>query len=500
MFGTDGEVRADPRTIATRALPTLLALGGISAIGGVLLDQLVFTFAIAGVLAAIDATQWWHRWYEVTDQELRVRWGIVGRNNRVVPFGRIQQVDHDQQLVHQVLGLAVLRVETAADAGQTSVTIDAIPLREAERLRTLLLERRAATQHRPTAEASADGVTLATDAAAAAGWSPAPQLDGPGADAPVTVLERSDPQLALAGCTGSGLLAAAVVLIWPLNLLLETGAVPEETVSDVATQASTSATDPLVAIPLLLATALVMTLGAAILSVVQWHGFQLAASDDDLLVRHGLFTVRRLTIPRQRIQQVTVLDNPLRRRLGWCTLRLHSAATGAQGGAGNVLQIPLLRRDELAPLIERLMGDDRWVPQAVAPRPAAARRRAIIRRCAAMALVAVPVAIALRPIGLVALALVGLGVPWGLEAHRRAGVAAREGTATISKGVVVHRDEVVALERLQSTRTSSSPLQRRAHLATLHLDVAGAKRAPTLHDLGDVHAAHLRRTLDPAHA
>lgn len=488
VFGTAGEERTDPRTIAGHALPLLLGLGGYNLIGGLDLGALVFTVVLAGIFAAVDAVQWSHRWYEVGPTELRVRSGILSRDQRVIPYGRIQQVDHRQKLVYQMLGLAVVHIDTAAEAGQTSIVVDALPVAEAERLRSTILERRqSARSPAPTFAPGAD-------------HPPVPAT----ASAPSTLLSIPDGRLALAGATGTGLAAALLVLLWPIAFLLDAGLVSEEQVTIAAEEASRTTVSPGLVLAGALALLLVVPIAAGVLSIVQWHGYQLAASDEDLLVRHGLFDVRRLTIPRRRVQQVTLLDNPLRRRLGLVAIRLHSAASGGDGrgvaGGGNVLQIPLVDRDAAGRLLTELMGDERWQPQPVSPRPEAARRRAILRRCAVLVAAASPIVLLAWPFGLVALAVGLLGVPWGEAAHRRAGFATTDSTATLAAGVLLHREDVVALERLQSSHTTSSPFQRRVGLATLHLDVAGAKRAPSLYDMGADDADRRRRTLDPVHA
>jgi putative membrane protein len=85
-------------------------------------------------------------------------------------------------------------------------------------------------------------------------------------------------------------------------------------------------------------------------------------------------------------------------------------------------------------------------------------------------------------------------VLWGRAAHRRAGHAATSFLSALGAGVLVHRLYLVPHGRLQSTRASSSPLQRRSRLATLHLDVAG-RGAPHLLDVDGPTAHALARRL-----
>jgi putative membrane protein len=494
VFATAGEERADARTILARVLPFTTVFGGFNLLGGADLAGLAFVGSIAALLALIEWAQWANRWYEVTDSELRMRWGILSRDQRVVPFSRIQQVEHNQKLVHQVLGLAVVKIETAAEAGTTSVLVDALPVGEAERLRAHLLQRRREVRTATTPGAAAVGPWALEGAAPLAPPGPdepaAPHPD----DEPVEVVALSDWQLALAGATGSSLLLGLVWLFWPVNFFFENAELlPSWMVNRVSTEAEQVVADRVAIAVVGFGALLLLPIVAGLVNVVRWHGYRLAASGDDLLVRHGLFEVRRLTIPRRRIQHVTIADNPIRRRLGYVAISLQSAAGGNAGN--NVLQVPLVRRDDATALLATLMRDDRWQPGQVVPRPPAALRRAIVRRTVVLLVLTLPLAVLAQPYGVLALALVPVGVPWGRAAHRRAGFAATDSTATIAKGVLLFTQELVALERLQSARTSSSPLQRRVDLATLHLDVAGSRFAPHLGDVAAVEAAHLRREL-----
>jgi putative membrane protein len=228
-----------------------------------------------------------------------------------------------------------------------------------------------------------------------------------------------------------------------------------------------------------------LVLGRLYSTVVGQHGFTIGVQGDDLHLRYGLFEVRQLTVPRRRVQQITVVDNPLRRLLGAVSITLHSAAGlgGGQGGATR-FEVPLLPSDRVGTFLGELMGDPQlWRSSPLTPRPTAAHRRAVVRRAALLLAALAPVAIAFFPWGLAALAVAALGVPWGRVAHRRAGHAATSGLVVLGRGVLHHRLELVPLGRVQSCRTVANPLQRVSRLATLHVDVAGDPHAPRLYDL-----------------
>ncbi|MDZ7731845.1 MAG: PH domain-containing protein [Acidimicrobiia bacterium] len=143
-------------------------------------------------------------------------------------------------------------------------------------------------------------------------------------------------------------------------------------------------------------------------NLVERYGFTVVLRGDDLHLRFGLFEVRKLTVPRRRVQHVTVVDNPIRHALGLASLELRTAS--ATGGGSEGFEIPLVRRADVDDLVTEMMGDDAWREPEIASRPPRARGRGIRRRCLAIALLVAPPAVLLFPAGLVVLALAALGV------------------------------------------------------------------------------------------
>ncbi|GMA87725.1 hypothetical protein GCM10025868_29750 [Angustibacter aerolatus] len=73
-----------------------------------------------------------------------------------------------------------------------------------------------------------------------------------------------------------------------------------------------------------------------------------AERDDDLLVRKGILFRSIVVVPYGRMQFVDVEAGPLARRLGYATVRLHTASPGTDAS------IPGLSPDEAARLRDRL--------------------------------------------------------------------------------------------------------------------------------------------------
>jgi putative membrane protein len=95
----------------------------------------------------------------------------------------------------------------------------------------------------------------------------------------------------------------------------------------------------------------------------------------------------------------------------------------------------------------------------------------------ALGVLAVPVAFVV-----VAVPVLALAVTLGLAAYRHLGHATREGFLYARVGVAIRVTTAVPVAKAQSGSVRSSPFQRRAGLATLHVDIAGGGPVPRVYD------------------
>ena len=409
----------------------------------------------AAVLLAWTALEWLRRSYALEGGALRLEEGVLARRRRVVPFDRIQQVDLVRKPLHRLLGVATLRVETAGGGGGAEVDLDVIALPEAQALRDRLLRAKEAAG--PAAEAA-----------------PAAQRGR----AERVVVRLPIGQVMLAGITGTRA-AAVLAVLGPLSQLLDW--VPATLRDRFDPEAVAPGTAAGVAGLVVVGAAVWLGLAAAS-SVVTDAGFTLARVGGDLVVRRGLLERREAVLPLARVQVVRVDESLLRHLLGLASVRIQSA--GRMGGSDQTasrLAVPVLPRTEVDRVLGELLPGAAPVPLLQAP-PPAARRRAVLRRAIPVALLAVAAAVAMRPAGALALAAVPLAVWAGLAAYRGLGQASAGGFVYARRGVLVRTLVVVPVAKAQSGRVESTVFQRRAGLATLHVDVAGGGPAPRVLD------------------
>ena len=134
-------LRARRIQVAALAVP-IAAIGGL--IGGAAGTPLIGLIVALVLLAAGLAGEWFvarrvAAWgYAERDDDLMVRRGVMIRRQSVVPYGRMQFIDVTAGPVERSLGLATVRMHTAAAA--SDARIPGLERAEASRLRDQLAQ------------------------------------------------------------------------------------------------------------------------------------------------------------------------------------------------------------------------------------------------------------------------------------------------------------------------------------------------------------------------
>jgi putative membrane protein len=490
------------------------------------------------VLLAWSTIEWLRRTYSLEGGALRLEEGVLARKLRAVPFDRIQQVDLVRKPLHRLLGVATLRVETAGGGSAAEVDLDVVTLAEAQSLRTSLLRAKARSAAARSGQGvapagqvdgariagvGADGGWVAGDAAGpGAGGAGAAGAGGAGAvaagaevagaeiaaaevaEAPAerVLLRLPLREVMLAGITGSRA-AAALVVLGPLSQAADWFPGLDDWVFQRFDPEAVTPTTPAAFLAVAVLAAVVWLGLAAASSIVTDYGFTLARVENDLVVRRGLLERREAHLPMARLQVVRIEESLLRRALGLASIRIQSAGrTGAADQSAGRLAIPILQRMQVNRVLNELVAGAAPVPRLLAPPPAARRRsvtRSVIGASLLVATVALPLwvltsvgVLAVPPaLALAALPVLGAAVAVGLAAYRALGHATGEGFLYARAGVAIRVLTVVPVAKAQSGSVRSSPFQRRAGLATLHIDIAGGGPTPQVHDESEPRAEDL---------
>jgi putative membrane protein len=426
------------------------------------------------VLVPIVAGALWQQWtyrYGFAPDGLVIHEGLFFRNVRTIDYARIENVDTERGLLHRLLDVADVRVETST-GGSAEARIRVLGLAAVDDMRSRIFERRA-EQAATSSDAAAEAAT------------PAP------AEAEETLLVLGAGELVRFGVIDN----RALILVGAALGVLGQGRFFED-MRDWAGPLlgwlpwrEFAGLSLLLQIVLAIVTAVVLIAATRVLSIVlaftMLYDFRLTRTGSDLHTRYGLLTRISRTLRRPRIQAVHQTATVLHRFFERASLRVDLAgghAAGTQGGqetgpgVGSELWLaPLCSAADAERLVRvalpraRMSGIE-W--QGLAPR---ARWR-IFRVRSSFWLVVAPLPAAWLA-GWWAAVIVPAALPliW-LHAHlyvKHTGWALDEGFFLLKRGWWTRKLAVVRRDRIQSVRLSDSPFDRRYRMTQLSVDNAG---------------------------
>jgi putative membrane protein len=398
---------------------------------------------------------------------LVIRDGLFFRNIRQIEYERIENVDTERGVLHRMLNVAEVRVETST-GGKPEGLIRVLSLQAVEELRERVFER-----SRPAR--------------------PEPQRTSAQKEQPGEVLLRlSSAELMRFGFVdnrGMLVVAAGVGLFSQTGVMGVAGEYLRENVFNVDVGA-VGVSLAIIAVGALLTMFLLVRLLSLLWALVTLHDFTVTRHATDLRVRYGLLTRVALTLRLPRIQAAHQTESVMHRFFGRVSLAVDLAGDGAHQADEN--GTPQMRMRWLAPIctarrsaelirvaLPMLLNDTepRWESLAPGAKQRVFRKVLLI----ATLLCALPAAYLL---GWTAPLLWLLIVPFAwLHATKYVhytGWALTREALLFRRGWLTRRLSVVPRNRVQSVQFGASPFDRRKRMATVVIDTAGASNLGSL--------------------
>ncbi|HEX5108338.1 MAG TPA: PH domain-containing protein [Vicinamibacterales bacterium] len=453
------------------ALPGLLVLvaGRRSETGA---DVWMMLLLIPAVLLAITRYLTFRIRYE--PHELIIRSGLVFRNERHIPYARIQNLEAIRHVVHRLLGVVEVRVENAAGK-DPEATISVLPEAAFGEMRRRVFEGRA------------DAPPVQSEASAADAARPHP------GEAEVPLLRLRLRDLLLCGFIenrGFVLIGAVYGFLWQLGPIARfwsgllqvesTGSgLVRDTLRSIARGDSQSAGKAAVVAAGVLGLLVLVRIVSMCWAAMRLYDFRLTRVGEDLRLEFGLFTRVTTTTPRQRIQTLTIRETPLHRLFHRVSVRVETA-----GGSPAVDRSQGIERDWIAPVIR---SDDLPVfLRSVVPEldlqtipwqqvHARAFSRAV-KPHVVIAIVATTVFMSF--LGWRAIALLPFALVWAVLAARRGvkslGWSVTDDVVAFRRGWLWRVITAARTSKIQAVALRESPFDRRTAMARLRVDTAGA--------------------------
>jgi putative membrane protein len=467
---------SDPgRTQRLHPLSLLFSIG--SAARGLLLPGIAVLFFSGGsnyefwlmiffIPAAISAVVKYVAYsYRLGDDEMMVREGVLTRNERHIPYARIQNVNLVQNPFHRMFGVAEVHLETASGSKPEAI-IRVLSLSSIDTIRDLVFRER-------DAGTPGDAVKIEEGEA-------------------TRLLELPASELILLGLIsnrGMAVIAAIMGLLWQFDLWgLDWGRVADEAPrlkEKIGLSAAPSAvTSILFGLALLVVGVILMKALSVIWSLFRFHGFTLSRRGRDLRARYGLFTRYTATIPTHRIQLLSSRTTPLHRLFH----RSGILAETAGGGTGNDAEeqrethrlwlAPILDASKVETFQKELLPEADLEQAEWTQLPRRAIRRVRNRGFILTVLATIGSVVALGGWGFaIGAVCAGWSVLHARQWWKHAAWAVTPHAVAYKSGWWTRRTSVVRFAKIQTVSVSSTPFDRRLGMARLQVDTAGAGKA-----------------------
>ncbi|WP_433199887.1 PH domain-containing protein [Nocardia sp. CA-107356] len=283
-----------PITEVVKFIPVLIG----SVILGTNTGNHLWGLIALALIVGFALTRWFTTTYRVGPTHVELRTGLIQRKKLSVPRSRIRSVDIEADLLHRVLGLAVLAIGTGQHAdSREKFKLDALDADVVPRLRAVLLAHTSAGES-PAEQQIVDPLRkgrpeyASHDAREIGHW------------------QGSWVRYAPLSLTGFAIIAPIVGIAFQYGI----GQVLFSSDAVHSLEDGSAALIAIVIALLIVAIVVIVSLAACARYLATYFGLRVLDDDRTLHLRHGLFTTRQITLDLARFRGATV-NEPLLLRL-----------------------------------------------------------------------------------------------------------------------------------------------------------------------------------------
>lgn len=450
-----------------------------------------FWFIISGVFfipaVLVSVFRYLTLRYKIEDEHLIVSSGLLFQKTRTVPVSRIQNIDLVQNIIHRAFGVAEVKIETASGTEPEAV-LRVLSMAQMEKLRAAIFGSSHDQSSMPSLAIPVEAGEYSTnmDGESLAQVDPLPSpfvVSDHRVAARQTVLSISVQQLVKAGLASNrGLIMVGVLVGGYLQFADGGYRTGISTLYKWLPQFDSYLYAGLIA----LATIVIATLALRLLGtgwyLLRFFNYQLERRGDDLRISCGLFTKVSATVPRKRIQFISIHRSLMMRWMGLASIRIETA--GGSGDKQNATEsvskrwfVPVIDESEVPRLIATLRPGLNWDEDSLAFQPLAPRAMKRLMRIAILTsilLIAIGLFFSL-PWGFVpGLLICPLLVFWARKQAMSMRYSRTDHGVIYRSGVLTRKISMTFFEKIQTLCVVQSPFDRRWGMAKLIVDTAAA--------------------------
>ncbi len=394
--------------------------------------------------------------YRIGSDRIIIRSGLIHKTVRDIVFTRIQNVTLNQGLLHRLLGVAEVRLETGGGEKEEG-RMRVLGFAQAQQLQRIIRsqENPSATAHSIDAQTASSHILL-------------------------SLPSREVLKLGLISNKGMILVAAAMGGIWqfdflrPDKLISNAGSWLFDHRNDIA--GGGPASYALGAMLLLLLAFMLLRLISIIQAILHYHGFILSSDTNRLSIERGLLNRFHGSLPRTRIQAWTVQQGWLQRKFSRFALRVDAAAGGVKSeNLESQWQLaPIADQQSIEQIIHTVLPNNSWpIQDWQALHPQAWRRKFKMPALLMLPVIALCV-YKLGWYGLLSVLLLPALYAQAKTWAKYAGYSQANGLIAVREGWLNKHWRFAEVRKVQAVYLKQSPFDRRNGMATVFCDTVNA--------------------------
>ncbi|WP_218190749.1 PH domain-containing protein [Evansella clarkii] len=449
----------------------VLIFGQSSQAGG----TLFYTILFAGILfvsLVSGIIKWWTFRYQLQEDELQVRQGLIFRKKRYIRKERVQSIDINANILQRLFELVELRIETAGGGGEPEFRLIALRKEEAAAIkRELLLKESASVSEPEEAEAyeASDVFTEETETGLAYETSAVMDdeiLEPEEAEEEGTYKWKLSPQrLIAAALTSSGIGIAATFVAAIVSQVQQF--IPPflyERMIGWIIHSGVMLIGFWIVVILLIGWLITI-----IRTVLKYGYFTIRKKDDEIHISRGVLEQRQLTLSANKITAVRLVQNLLRQPFGYTAVYVESKGGGRKDEDLSTILIPLCKMKEVDSLLIDILPEYA-VKREYSALPKESLRRYMLRLLMP-ALAAAAIITYFAPFGWLSLILPMVAAVYGYWQYIDAGIGNGSGMVWIRSRSVARSEVIVPRKRIQAMTSTQNVLQKFDDLFTIHVSI-----------------------------
>lgn len=409
--------------------------------------------------------KWWTFVYWFEDDELRVKYGLLVKKKRYIPFDRIQSFNYKEGIFHRVFGLVQVMVETAGSTdGKPEVILTAITKEAANQIEQVT---------RKVKQTKMEGVLEDED-----GVDILEKDSNDHQQRIILKMKVKDLIILASTSNGIGVVLAGVAAV--LSQFSEF--IPYERIFE---EVSSLIKFGVVVVAITIFAALFIAwLISVIITFINYYDYTVIEEDERITITRGLLEKKRITIPLNRIQAIKIIESPLKQIFGYSSVVVESASAGYGEKDKKMTLFPLISKREVYNTLRDLVPAFEWEQPLTKPPKKA---KPFFYRIDFLWLVPI---IALSsyfwfPYGLLSILIIIPVILIGLWQYKTTGFAIKGNQLTIVYRGISRVTFVVEKKRIQAMQSKQSYFQKRKNIASVQATVMSGMTGAT------AKAAHL---------